>query len=124
VSTIAFVVSGDAAAEAADKFKAAVAAFGSGLDVMVQQPGEVSADGRKAIDPIALASLIVSIPAFVLAVMDLKDRIEKRRRAQKLIDSAKRIQIEQKVEICLLVENVASPLDKVTPDLLIEIANK
>jgi hypothetical protein len=122
VSTIAFVVSGDAAAEAADKFKAAVAEFGSGLDVI--QPGEAAADGRKAIDPIALASLIVSIPAFVLAVMDLKDRIEKRRRAQKLIDSAKRIQAEQKVEIRLLVENVASPLDKITPDLLIEIANK
>lgn len=122
MSTIAFVVSGDAAAEAADKFKAAVAEFGSGLDVI--QPGEAAADGRKAIDPIALASLIVSIPAFVLAVMDLKDRIEKRRRAQKLIDSAKRIQAEQKVEIRLLVENVASPLDKITPDLLIEIANK
>lgn len=122
MSTIAFVVSGDAAAEAADKFKAAVAEFGSGLDVI--QAGEAAADGRKAIDPIALASLIVSIPAFVLAVMDLKDRIEKRRRAQKLIDSAKRIQAEQKVEIRLLVENVASPLDKITPDLLIEIANK
>jgi hypothetical protein len=44
---------------------------------------------RKAIvDPIALGTLILSVPPAVLAVVDLADRAQKRRHAERLIEAA------------------------------------
>jgi hypothetical protein len=48
-------------------------------------------DSARAIDPVAAASLIVSVPSAALAVLDLTDRIHKRRRAKELIDQARRL---------------------------------
>ncbi len=42
-------------------------------------------DDRKVIDPVAHASLVLSIPSSALAALDLADRIRRRRRAQELI---------------------------------------
>ncbi len=54
-------------------------------------PGATAAVGPdgKALDPVALASLAVSLPSAALAVADLADRIRKRRRAAELIDHAR-----------------------------------
>ncbi len=46
-----------------------------------------SHDDGKAIDPVAVASLVLSVPSAALAVADLADRIRKRRRAADLIDT-------------------------------------
>lgn len=43
----------------------------------------------KVVDPVSLAALVVSIPSAALAVVDLADRIKKRRRAAQLIDHAR-----------------------------------
>jgi hypothetical protein len=47
-------------------------------------------DTNKGIDPVALVSLVLSIPA-ALAVADIGDRIHKRRRARHLIDHAQQL---------------------------------
>ena len=73
--------------------------FDRSLDVKIEKPEALPEASRKAVDPIAVASLILSIPPFILAVVDLADRIEKRRRAQKLIAGANRLQTERKVAI-------------------------
>jgi hypothetical protein len=64
----------------------------------------------KAIDPVSLATLVVSLPSAALAALDLADRIGKRRRAGELIDHARR-QATQQVNICLIAQGrpVSSP---------------
>jgi hypothetical protein len=58
---------------------------------------------RRVIDPIALATLIVSVPAGVLAVWDMVDRIRhKRPRAQQVVETAKRLRAERQMEVYLL----------------------
>src|SRR4051794_28263125 len=52
-------------------------------------------DDGKAIDPVAVASLVLSIPSAALAVADLADRIRKRRRAADLIDRARQLAARQ-----------------------------
>jgi hypothetical protein len=48
-------------------------------------------DDGKAIDPVAVASLVLSVPSAALAVADLADRIRKPRRAAELIDRARQL---------------------------------
>ena len=57
--------------------------------------GTIHHDDGKAIDPVALASLVLSIPSAALAVLDLADRIRKRRRANELIDHAQHLAAQQ-----------------------------
>ena len=68
------------------------------MTVARSSPAELPEVERRAIDPISLAALILSIPGVVLAAMDLADRIAKRRRAKALIDTAERLRVERKVE--------------------------
>ncbi len=49
----------------------------------------------KAVDPVALASLVLSIPSAALAVQDLADRIRKRGRAKELIGHAQHLAVQQ-----------------------------
>jgi hypothetical protein len=49
-------------------------------------PPDLDHDGdTKAVDPLSLAALVLSIPSAALAVVELADRITKRRRAMELI---------------------------------------
>ena len=77
---------------------------------------------RKVVDPISLATLILSIPTAVLAVIDIVDRLKKRRKAQAVIDAAKRAKAEQQVDIYLLtLDQTPQPVADLTPDRLLDL---
>jgi hypothetical protein len=62
---------------------ALVSALGpEGVEARRQPVTEVSDADRKVVDPISFADLILSIPSAVLAVIDIADRLTKRRKAQ------------------------------------------
>jgi hypothetical protein len=75
----------------------------------------------KVIDPVALATLVVSIPSGALAAVDLADRIRKRRRAGELIDHAQHL-AEQQVTIYVIAPGRTIELRTLTPDQLLDLA--
>ena len=124
MKTLIFVLSGDAETLVGDAFKNVLTSFEPGLGVTPMPPTEVPALAHKALDPVALTTLIFSIPSAVLAIIDIADRIEKRRRAQRLIDEAKRLRAESKVEVQIVVGTTPEALAELTPDALLDIAQK
>ena len=74
----------------------------------------------KGIDPVALATLAVSIPSAALGALDLADRIRKRRRAGELIEHAQQL-AEQQVNIYVIVPERTVELRTLTPDQLLEL---
>ena len=77
---------------------------------------------RKVVDLISLATLILSIPTAVLAVIDIVDRLKKRRKAQAVIDAAKQAKAEQQVDIYLLtLDQTPQPVADLTPDRLLDL---
>lgn len=93
-----------------------------GQEITAAPPGTAAAgpgDG-KAVDPVALASLAVSLPSAALAVADLADRIRKRRRAAELIDHAKQMATRQ-VTITLIAPGSIINLATLTPDQLLDL---
>ncbi len=105
----------------------AVAALVSALgpeDVEARcQPVTDAADAdRKVVDPISLATLILSIPTAALAVIDIVDRLKKRPKAQAVIDAAKQAKAEQQVDIYLLtLDQTPQPVADLTPDRLLDL---
>jgi hypothetical protein len=81
-------------------------------------------DDGKVIDPASLATLVLSIPPAALAVLDLADRIHKRRRAAELIDHAQQL-ATQRVTIHLVTQNrTVVELRNLTPDQLLDLAEE
>jgi hypothetical protein len=76
-------------------------------------------DDGKVIDPVALASLVLSLPSAALAVADLADRIRKRHRAKDLIDQAQQLAVQQ-VNIYVMAKGQSVELRTLTPDQLID----
>lgn len=76
-------------------------------------------DGGKAIDPVAVASPVLSIPSAALAVADLADRIRKRRRAAEPIDHARQ-QAARQVTIYLITPDLSA----LTPDQLLDLSDE
>ncbi|MFJ5561758.1 hypothetical protein ACIQCD_31175 [Streptomyces sp. NPDC093250] len=74
----------------------------------------------KSVDPVAVTSLIVSIPSAMLAVADIADRIHKRRRAGELIERARQLQAEQ-TAVRLVREDRSVDLANLTPDQLLDL---
>lgn len=74
----------------------------------------------KVIDPIALVSLVLSIPSAALAVTDITDRIHKRRRARHLIDHAQQLANHQ-TTITLLTLEGPRELAHLDPDQLLNL---
>jgi hypothetical protein len=74
----------------------------------------------KGVDPVALATLVVSIPSGALAAVDLADRIRKRRRAGELIERAQQL-AEQQVTIYVVVPERVVERRTLTPDQLLEL---
>jgi hypothetical protein len=83
------------------------------------EAGKPDTGRDKAIDPVAVAALLVSIPSAALAVVDLADRIQKRRRATELIDQAQRLAAHQ-VTMYLKTEP-PTELATLTPDDLLDL---
>jgi hypothetical protein len=77
-------------------------------------------DDDKVIDPISLTALVLSIPSAALAVVDLADRIQKRRRAKELIDHAQQL-ADQQVTISLISKNRRVELNNLTADELLDV---
>ena len=80
-------------------------------------------DDGKVIDPVAVASLVMSIPSAVLAVADLADRIRKRRRATELIGQAQQLAARQ-VTVYLMSPGRAVELSTLTPDQVLDLAGE
>ena len=85
--------------------------------------GTIRQDDSKVIDPASLATLVLSIPPAALAVLDLTDRIHKRRRATELIDHAPQL-TTQRVTIHLVTQNHTVELRTLTPDQLLDLAEE
>jgi hypothetical protein len=77
-------------------------------------------DDDKTIDPMALTALVLSIPSAALAVLDLADRINKRRRAKELIDHARQL-AAQEVAVYLVGQSTPVELNSLTPDQLLDL---
>ena len=89
----------------------------------VETPTSTGSDARvddKTLDPVAIAALVVSIPSAALAVYDLTDRIQKRRRAKELTDHAQQLAAQQ-VTMSLMSANRPVELARLTPDQLIDL---
>nr|WP_152891741.1 hypothetical protein [Streptomyces adustus] len=74
----------------------------------------------KGVDPVAVASLVVSIPSAMLAVADITDRIHKRRRASELIERAQQLR-DQQAAARLVREDRSIDLATLTPDQLLDL---
>jgi hypothetical protein len=74
----------------------------------------------KAVDPLALASLIISLPSAALAVGDLADRIRKRRRAGELIEHA-RSHAARQVTITVITPGTVTQLTDLNPDEILDL---
>ena len=86
---------------------------------------EAAAAGQhKTVDPVAVAALVLSIPSALPAVLDVADRIAKRRRATTLIETAARIRIERRVEVLTITADGARPLADLDPDALLELVRR
>jgi hypothetical protein len=76
--------------------------------------------GDKVIDPVSLTALMVSLPSAALAVLDLADRIHKRRRARELIEHARQL-AAQHVTVCLISRHHPVELAVLAPDQLLDL---
>jgi hypothetical protein len=100
-------------------------AHGWGQEITAAQPAAAGpgtphhGDG-KAVDPVALASLVLSIPSAALAVQDLADRTRKRRRASELIAHARHL-ADQQITVTLVTGGRAVELRTLTPDQLLDL---
>ncbi|WP_295391924.1 hypothetical protein [uncultured Thiodictyon sp.] len=111
-----------AAPEAAARTLAA-ALDDAGL-TLTPRPLPAAAPGHKAVDPVAVAGLILAIPGAVLTVLDIADRIAKRRRAKALVEAAARIRIEHRVEVLTVTLDGNRPLADLDPDALLELVGR
>jgi hypothetical protein len=82
--------------------------------------GAAHHDDSKVIDPVAVTSLVMSIPSAALAVLDLADRIRKRRRAGELINHAQHL-VEHQVNIYVITPERTVELRTLTPDQLLDL---
>lgn len=75
---------------------------------------------EKVVDPVAITALVLSIPSAVLAVTDIADRIQKRRRAKELIEHAEQLATQQ-VTITLISQSGSPDLATLAPDQLLDL---
>jgi len=76
--------------------------------------------GDKVVDPIAVSALVLSLPSVAVAAFDLADRIRKRRRAEELIERARRLEARH-VAVRLLARRRPVELSSLTPDELLDL---
>lgn len=118
------IIEGHDAQAAADELAAEVEGFGEEAKARSVEPDQASEVARRAIDPVSVAALILAVPGTILAVMDIADRIKKRRRATRLLERAQQIRVARKVEIQVVTKDGAKTLDGLTPDDLLDLADQ
>jgi hypothetical protein len=74
----------------------------------------------KGIDPVSITALVLSIPSAALAVLDLADRIHKRRRAKELIYHARQL-ADHQVTMCLMSQSRPVEFTTLAPDQLLDL---
>jgi hypothetical protein len=74
----------------------------------------------KVIDLVAVVSLVLSLPSAALAVTDIADRIQKRRRANKLIDHAQQL-ADHRTTLTLLTPDGHLELTHLDPDQVLDL---
>jgi hypothetical protein len=93
---------------------------------IAEPPAEVTAPAKamdsddKVIDPVSVAALVVSLPSAALAVLDLADRIQKRRRAKELIDQAQQLAAQQ-VTLSVITQTRTVEIRTMAPDQLLDL---
>lgn len=106
--------------EAAEKSVAALTASWGYQPEPAPTAKPATGPDTKGVDPLALTSLIVSIPSTMLAVADITDRIRKRRRAAELIERAQQLRTQQ-ATARLVREDRSIDLATLTPDQLLDL---
>jgi len=108
--------------EATRSLQALTQAWGHATDSASPPPPASSGrdDSDKVIDPVSAATLILSVPSAALAVLDLADRIRKRKRATEVIDHARQL-AKQQVTATLVHQQQAIELSSLTPDQLLDL---
>jgi len=89
-------------------------------EVPAEEATRADREGGKVVDPVAVASMVLSIPSAALAVGDLADRIRKRRRAQELIDQAERL-ADERVSVRVVTRTRTVEVRGLDPDRLLEL---
>jgi hypothetical protein len=107
-----------ALAQARDSLRSLARDWGHDITETQAPAGRVR-DARN-IDPVAVASLALSLPSAALAVADLADRIRKRRRAAELIGQA-REQAARQVTITVITAGGITEISTLTPDQLLDL---
>ncbi len=125
MADLRIVVDGDDAERAANELSA-ILAEGESSAVIARSP--VSAlppvATRKVVDPISLAAMVLAIPGAVLATADLADRIRKRRKAERLVAAARRLQHERVTVSVIAPNGVLRPMEGLEADTVLEIAQQ
>jgi hypothetical protein len=75
---------------------------------------------ERVIDPVSLTALVVSIPSAALAVLDLADRIRKRRRAKGLIDHTRQLAARH-VSVYVMGQHAPIEISALDPDQLLDL---
>lgn len=95
--------------------------WGHGVsEVSAEEAAGAGRGGSKAVDPVAVASMVLSIPSAALAVGDLAERIRKRHRAKELIDRAERLADDQ-VSVRVVTRTRTVEVRGLDPDRLLEL---
>ncbi len=96
--------------------------------VSIEAAAPSAAEARRAVDPVSLATLVLTIPAAVLAVMDIADRLTerlaKRRRAETLLDRLRAIEVERSVRIRVETADGDRGVADLDPDALLDLASR
>jgi hypothetical protein len=122
-ATLRIAIDGDDA-EAVAQELTAILADGASSDSITRSV-EVPPHNQttKVLDPVAVLGVILAVPSSVLAVGDIVDRIQKRKKAGELVSAAKRSCREKRVSIAITApDGTTFSLDQLEVDRVLEIA--